>query len=404
MTSSSWRTPAVVLACGCFILIISMGVRSTSGIFLQPMTLTRGWSRETFSLAIALQNLIWGLGGSFFGAIADKYGAGRTLVICAILYALGLAWTAHASSAVDLSLSAGVITGLGISGTTFGVVLAVMARAVKPEQRSFALGLGSAAGSVGQFLMLPIAQGLIDGVGWQMALVVHAIFAAWIVPLASGLAGKNPSTSGAQSIGDALVEAGRDRSFHLLFWGYFVCGFQVVFIALHLPPYLVDKGLPASTGVAALALVGLFNVIGSFASGWLGGRYMKKYLLSWIYLLRSIVIALFLAAPLRPWSVYIFSAAMGLLWLSTVPLTNGLVGFRYGVRYLAMLGGIVFLGHQLGSFLGAWLGGKIFDMTGSYDIAWGLMIAAGVYAAIVHLPIREAPIRDAMDKHARAAA
>ena len=403
MTSSSWRTPAVVLACGGLILIISMGVRSTSGIFLQPMTMAHGWSRETFSLAIALQNLLWGLGGSFFGAAADRYGAGRTLVISAILYALGLTWMAHASTAVELSLSAGVITGLGISGTGFGVVLAVIARAVKPEQRSLALGLGSAAGSVGQFLMLPIAQGLIDGVGWQTALVVHALFAAAIVPLAAGLAGKNVATAGAQSIGAALVEAGRDRSFHLLFWGYFVCGFQVVFIALHLPPYLVDKGLPASTGVAALALVGFFNILGSFLSGWLGGRYTKKYLLSWIYLLRSVVIAIFLAAPLTQWSVYLFSAAMGILWLSTVPLTNGLVGFRYGVRYMAMLGGIVFLGHQLGSFLGAWLGGLIFDMTGKYDIAWGLMIAAGVYAAIVHLPIREAPIREA-ERHARAAA
>jgi MFS family permease len=272
-------------------------------------------------------------------------------------------------------------------------VLAVMARAVSAEKRSLALGLGSAAGSMGQFLMLPIGQGLIDGVGWQTALVAHALIAALIVPLAAGLAGRNAAPAqGAQSLGQAIGEAGRDRSFHLLFWGYFVCGFQVVFIALHLPPYVVDKGLPANVGVTALALVGLFNVFGSFASGWLGGRYTKKYLLSGIYAARSVVIGLFLLAPLSAMSVYVFAAAIGVLWLSTVPLTNGLVGFRYGVKFMATLTGIVFLGHQVGSFFGAWLGGKIFDVTGSYDYAWALMIIAGVWAALVHLPIREAPL------------
>jgi len=392
MTDHSWRTPTVVLACGCLVLVLAMGVRSTSGIFLQPMTMANGWTRATFSLAIALQNLVWGLGAPFFGAWADKYGAGRTLVACAILYALGLVWMAYAPTALELALSAGVLVGLGISGTTFGVVLAVMARAVSAEKRSLALGLGGAAGSMGQFLMLPIGQGLIDGVGWQTALVIHALIAALIVPLAAGVAGKNPVVHGAQSVGDAVREAGRDKSFHLLFWGYFVCGFQVVFIALHLPPYVVDKGLPAKVGVAALALVGLFNIVGSFASGWLGGRFTKKYLLALIYAARSVVIGLFLLAPLSATSVYVFAAAIGLLWLSTVPLTNGLVGYRYGVKYMATLSGIVFLGHQIGSFFGAWLGGKIFDMTGSYDAAWGLMVVAGVWAAFVHLPIREAPI------------
>lgn len=387
------RTPAVVLAAGCLVLVIAMGVRSTSGIFLQPMTMANGWSRETYSLAIALQNLVWGLGAPFVGAWADKYGAGRTVAVCAILYALGLAWMAYAPTALGLSLSAGVLVGLGISGTTFGVVLAVMARAVSAEKRSLALGLGSAAGSMGQFLMLPIGQGLIDGMGWQTALVMHALIAALIVPLAAGLAGRNTAPAhGAQSLGQAIGEAGRDRSFHLLFWGYFVCGFQVVFIALHLPPYVVDKGLPANVGVTALALVGLFNVVGSFASGWLGGRYAKKYLLSGIYAARSIVIGVFLLVPISATSVYVFAAAMGLLWLSTVPLTNGLVGFRYGVKFMATLSGIVFLGHQIGSFFGAWLGGRIFDVTGSYDLAWTLMIVAGVWAALVHLPIREAPI------------
>ncbi len=392
--NNAWRTPAVVLAAGSLILVISMGVRATSGIFLQPMTLAQGWSREAYSFAIAIQNLAWGIGSPFFGAIADKYGAGRTVAVAAVLYALGLAWMAYAPDVLQLSLSAGVITGLGISGTSVGIILAVMARAVAPEKRSLALGVGSAASSLGQFLMLPIGQGLIDSVGWQMALVFHAVFAALIVPLAAGVAGKaaGAAIQGAQSLGAALREAARDGSFHLLFWGYFVCGFQVVFIALHLPPYVVDKGLAANVGVIALALVGLFNIVGSFGAGWLGGRFPKKYLLSFIYAARSAVIVLFLLAPLTPLSVYLFAAAMGLLWLSTVPLTNGLVGFRYGVKYMAMLSGIVFLGHQIGSFLGAWLGGVIFDRTGSYDVAWGLMIAAGVYAAIVHLPIREAPI------------
>jgi len=394
MNKNTWRTPAVVLAAGCIILVVSMGVRSTSGIFLQPMTMAHGWSREAYSLAIAIQNLAWGLGSPFFGAFADRYGAGRTVAIAAVLYVLGLAWMAYAPDVLQLSLSAGIVTGLGISGTSVGIILAVMARTVPPEKRSVALGLGSAASSLGQFLMLPIGQGLIDSVGWQTALLFHAGFAAFIVPLAVGVAGKSSGAmiQGAHSLGGALREATRDKSFHLLFWGYFVCGFQVVFIALHLPPYVVDKGLSAKVGVTALALVGLFNIVGSFGAGWLGARFPKKYLLSFIYAARSAVIALFLLVPLSPISVYVFAAAMGLLWLSTVPLTNGLVGFRYGVKYMAMLSGIVFLGHQIGSFLGAWLGGVIFDRTGSYDIAWGLMIAAGVYAAAVHLPIREAPI------------
>jgi MFS family permease len=394
MSKNTWRTPSVVLAVGCMILVISMGVRSTSGIFLQPMTMANGWSREAYSLAIAIQNLAWGLGAPFFGAFADKYGAGRTVAIAAVLYVIGLAWMAYSPDVLQLSLSAGIITGLGISGTSVGIILAVMARSVPPEKRSVALGLGSAASSLGQFLMLPIGQGLIDSFGWQEALLFHAAFAALIVPLAMGVAGKakGAAIQGAQSLGAALREATRDKSFHLLFWGYFVCGFQVVFIALHLPPYVVDKGLSAKVGVTALALVGLFNIVGSFGAGWLGARFPKKYLLSFIYAARSVVIALFLLAPLSPLSVYVFAAVMGLLWLSTVPLTNGLVGVRYGVKFMAMLSGIVFLGHQIGSFLGAWLGGVIFDRTGSYDVAWGLMIAAGVYAAIVHLPIREAPI------------
>ena len=397
MTSSpsaagNWRTPAVILACGCAILVISMGLRATPGIFLKPMTQDNGWSREVFSFAIALQNLLWGLFSPVFGMLADRHGAGRTVVTGAVLYVLGLVWMAHSQTAADLTLSAGFVVALGISGTATGVVMSVMARAVGPEKRSLALGLGGAFASMGQFIMLPLGQFWMDAWDWHVSLLLHAALATLIVPLAAGLAGKAVDTGPPQTVSSALSQAGRDRSFHLLFWGYFVCGFQVIFIAVHFPSFLVDKGFPAHLGMHAIALVGLFNIFGSFLAGWLGGRYTKKYLLSGIYLLRSIIITVFLLLPITTGSVYVFSALMGFLWLSTVPLTNGLVGYRYGLRYMAMLSGLVFLGHQIGAFLGVWLGGMIFDRTGSYDIAWNIAIALGVFAALVHLPIREAPL------------
>ncbi len=400
MTSSSptssalgnWRTPAIILACGCAVLVISMGLRATPGIFLKPMTQANGWSREVFSFAIALQNLMWGLASPFFGAVADRYGAGRTVVTGAVLYVLGLAWMAFSQTAADLTLSAGIVVALGISGTATGVVMSVMARAVGPQKRSLALGLGGAFASMGQFVMLPLAQAWIDAWDWHVSLLLHAAMAALIVPLAAGLAGKAVDTGPQRSMSEALAEAGRDRTFHLLFWGYFVCGFQVVFIAVHFPSFLMDKGFPAHLGVHAIALVGLFNIFGSFLAGWLGGRYSKKYLLSGIYLSRSIVITVFLLLPITTVSVYVFSACIGFLWLSTVPLTNGLVAHRYGLRYMAMLSGMVFLGHQIGAFLGVWLGGLIYDGTGAYDMAWNIAIALGIFAALVHLPIREAPL------------
>ena len=391
-TRSGWRTPAIVLACGCAIVLISMGLRATSGIFLKPMTMDTGWSREAFSIAIALQNLLWGLTGPFFGAIADRYGAGRTLVAGAFLYAAGLVWMAHAQTTAELTLSAGVVIGLGIAGTAIGLVMSVIARSVPPEKRSMSLGLIGAFASMGQFVMLPLAQWWIDAWDWHVALVLHAVVAALIVPLAAGLVGKPTHTGPQQTVSAALAEVARDKSFHLLFWGYFVCGFQVVFIAVHFPSFLMDKGLPANLGMQAIALVGLFNILGSFLAGWLGGRYAKKYLLSAIYISRSVLISVFLLLPITPFSVYVFSAIIGVLWLSTVPLTNGLVGHRYGLRYMAMLTGIVFFGHQIGAFLGVWLGGVIFDRTGSYDMAWAISIALGVFAALVHLPIREAPL------------
>ena len=395
MSRSSWRTPAVIIACGSLILILTSGLRSNSGLFLQPMTMANGWSRETFSLAIGLQNVFWGIGGPFFGAACDKFGAGRTLTIGAILMALGHYGMAHAITGTELIGTAGALIGFGISGSGLAIVLSVFARQVDTKYRSLVLGIGSAAGSMGQFIMLPLGQALIDSYGWQQALTLEALMVMLIIPLSFALAGKprqRPGVQTEESITQAIRAALSDRSFVLLFCGYFTCGFQAVFIGLHLPSYLVDQGLPASLGAAAIATVGLFNVIGSLASGWLGGRYSKKYLLAGVYSCRSLVTMAFILLPLSTFSVYLFSASIGIFWLSTVPLTQGLVGQRYGLRYMSTLVGIIFLGHQAGSFLGAWLGGVIFDATGSYDIAWWLIIASGFYAALMHLPIRETPL------------
>jgi MFS family permease len=383
-----------VLLFGCAILVISTGVRSSFGLFLPEMTQARGWSRETFSFAIALQNLMWGLGGSFLGAMADKYGSMRTLLLGAVLYVVGFLGMAYAETGATLSLSAGIVMGIAIGGTSFGIILATLGRIVPAEQRSFAFGIGVAAGSFGQFLFLPLAGKLIAALGWQQALLVHAAIVASILLLALGVRGEHVAAAhaGQVRLRDALRGALGDRNFHLLFWGYFVCGLQVVFIALHLPAYLIDKGMSANVGATAVALIGLFNVAGSFAAGVLGQRLSRKWLLAAIYIARSAVIGLFLMVPLGPWSVYLFSAAIGLLWLSTVPLTNALVGQRWGVQYLGLLGGVVFFGHQIGSFLGAWLGGRFFDTFGNYDYAWAMVIAFGLFAALVHAPIDQRPI------------
>ena len=383
-----------VLLFGCAILVISTGARSSFGLFLPEMTQARGWSRETFSFAIALQNLMWGLGGSFLGAMADKYGSMRTLLLGAVLYVVGFLGMAYAETGATLSLSAGIVMGIAIGGTSFGIILATLGRIVPAEQRSFAFGIGVAAGSFGQFLFLPLAGKLIAALGWQQALLVHAAIVAAILLLAIGVRGEHVAAAhaGQMRLRDALRGALGDRNFHLLFWGYFVCGLQVVFIALHLPAYLIDKGMSANVGATAVALIGLFNVAGSFAAGVLGQRLSRKWLLAAIYIARSAVIGLFLMVPLGPWSVYLFSAAIGLLWLSTVPLTNALVGQRWGVQYLGLLGGVVFFGHQIGSFLGAWLGGRFFDTFGNYDYAWAMVIAFGLFAALVHAPIDQRPI------------
>lgn len=383
-----------VLLFGCAILVISTGARSSFGLFLPEMTQARGWSRETFSLAIALQNLVWGISGSFLGAMADKYGAMRTLLLGAVLYVLGFLGMAWADSGLALTLSAGLVMGVAIGGTSFGIVLATLGRMVPAEKRSLAFGVGVAAGSFGQFLFLPLAGVLIAGIGWQAALLVHAAIVAAILLFALGLRGDGAAAArgGAVRLGDALRGALGDRSFHLLFWGYFVCGLQIVFIALHLPAYLIDKGMSANVGATAVALIGLFNVAGAFLSGVLGQKLSRKWLLAAIYVLRSVVIGLFLLVPLSTASVYVFSAAIGFLWLSTVPLTNALVGQRWGVQYLGLLGGVVFFGHQIGSFLGAWLGGRFYDTFGNYDYAWAMVIAFGLFAALVHAPIEQQPL------------
>lgn len=383
------RRPGAVLAFGALILTLSMGVRHSGGLFLQPMTVDQGWSRELFSFAIALQNLIWGLFQPFAGAFADRFGAGRTLVGGSLLYVLGLVIMAHADTAFGLNVGAGLLVGMGLAGTTFSVVLGVVGRMAPPEKRSLALGIASAGGSFGQFAVLPVGQGLIVSVGWQDALLWLAAVIALIVPLAIAVTGRGGTHHGSQSMGEALHEAMRTKSFHYLFWSFFVCGFQTAFIMLHLPAFVVDSGLSANVGMTAVALIGLFNVAGSFLSGWLGGLYSKKRLLAAIYGLRVVAILLILLFPLSTTTLYLFAATMGLLWLGTVPLTNGLVAHIFGLKFVGTLYGIVFLGHQIGGFLGAWLGGRIFDLSGSYDEAWWLAIGLSVVAALISMPIRE---------------
>ncbi len=381
-----------VLLCGAAIVTLSMGIRHGFGLWLQPITITRGWSRETFAFAIAVQNLAWGIAGPLTGALADRWGAFRVLIGGTLLYAGGLVVMGMATSGLGFLGGAGLLIGVAQSGTTYAVVYGVIGRNVAPEKWSWAMGVAAAAGSFGQFLMVPIEGGLISALGWQEALFILACLTLAILPLSFGL--REPARAvvpGApvQSMGAALREAIGDKSFRLLTAGYFVCGFQVVFIGVHMPSYLKDKGLTPGVATTALALIGLFNVFGTYIAGSLGGRMPKKYLLSGNYALRSVVIVAFLAAPLSPLSVYVFASAMGFLWLSTVPLTNGLVAEIFGVRYLSMLGGLVFLSHQIGSFLGAWLGGRLYDMTGSYDVVWWIAVALGIFAALINLPIRE---------------
>ena len=374
---------------GCLILVISFGARASFGLFLPEMTVARDWSRELFSFSYAIQNLVWGLAGPFLGAYADKFGARRVLLAGGLLYMLGIVGMAYAESGTMLVLTSGLMLGVAVGATAFGIIFSVLGKIIPEDKRSLAFGVGTASGSLGQFLFLPLSGILIDSIGWHSALLVLAALAALIMLLAIGVGGHRQSQASSSdiSLGQALSTAMRDRSFHLLFWGYFVCGLQVVFIGLHLPVYLQDQGLSANVGATAVALIGLFNIVGSISSGYLAQRVSKKKLLTTLYVLRSLVMIAFLLLPLSVVSVYLFAGAMGLLWLSTVAPTTALVGQMYGVKYLGMLGGIIFFGHQIGSFLGAWLGGRIFDMTGSYDMAWLMVILFGAFAALMHMPI-----------------
>ncbi|MET0346254.1 MAG: MFS transporter [Casimicrobiaceae bacterium] len=377
------------------ILSLGMGIRAGFGLFLQPISSDLGWGRETFALALAVQNLVWGATQPFVGMASDRFGAARVVIAGAVLYALGLVTMALSNTPLLFVLTAGVLIGVGLSGVTFSVVSGVIGRRFPPEKRSMALGISAAAGSFGQFAMLPFTQGLLTYVGWFGALLALAAMGLLMAPLAAALVERGHTQVHAfqQSARQAMSEALGHRGYMLLTIGFFVCGFQVVFIGVHLPAYLADRGMPAHVAVTALALIGLFNVIGTYLAGWLGGRMPKRYILSFIYFARAVAIALFVFLPLSVVSVYAFACVIGALWLSTVPPTNGIVAQIFGVRYLAMLSGFTFFSHQIGSFLGAWLGGKLYDTTGSYDMVWYLSIALGIVAGLINLPIDEREIQ-----------
>ena len=398
-----WRTPLVIIICGCLISVIAFGPRSALGFFLTPMSQANHWGRDVFAFALAIQNLLWGVGQPIAGGIADRYGAPRVLIAGSILYALGLYLMATAASPVTLTASAGVLIGFGLSGCSFTIVVGSFGKLMPPEWRSAAFGFGTAAGSFGQFLYSPVAVALNGVVGWQMTLLIFAGVMALIIPLSLALATpRAPAAAQAaptapQSLRHALAEAFGHRSYVLLVLGFFTCGFQLAFITVHLPAYLLDRGLSAQVGGWTLAVIGLFNIIGSITSGYLGSRMSKRYLLSVIYLLRALAIVFLIALPASAVTTLIFGAMMGLLWLSTVPPTSGLVALMFGTRWLAMLFGFAFLSHQVGGFLGVWLGGLVFDHFGTYDPVWWLAIAFGVASAVINLPIVEKPVERAVE-------
>jgi MFS family permease len=388
-----WRQPTVIVAAGCLIAIVTFGVRTSFGLFTDPLSDARGWDRETFALAIAFQNLLWGIGQPVAGAIADRYGAGRVLAGGGLLYVLGVLLMSQSTSGAALTLTGGVLVGLGVAGGSFTIVIAAFARLVRPDRRSWAMGLATAAGSMGQFLFAPLGQSFIDAYGPVTALVLLSCFLLLVPILAASLTGKGDEAEDPDderlSVPQALRAAFAHPSYVLLTSGFFVCGFHIAFIATHLPPYLTDQGLSKGLAAWALSLIGLFNVIGAYTSGILGGIHPRRLLLSGIYLGRAVAFVTFLVLPVTAGSVLLFSALIGLLWLSTVPLTSGLIALMFGTRHIGMLFGMVFLSHQIGAFVGALLGGSVYESTGSYDTMWVLCIALGVAAAIVHLPIRE---------------
>ncbi len=393
----AWRTPVFILICGCLIGLLGFGPRSGLGFFLAPMSQANGWGRDVFSLALAIQMLLWGAAQPFAGAVADRYGPVSVLSVGAVLYALGLAGMAYASTPGLLHLTAGVVIGFGLAGSSFTVVIGAFGRLMPPAWRSFAFGAGTAAGSFGQFLFSPLAIALIDRFGWQHTLVIFGACVLLIMPLSLALATPREAapTAGAarqQSVTQALAEAFGHRSYVLLVLGFFTCGFQIFFVAVHLPAYLIDRGLPAEVGGWALAVIGLFNIIGAIAAGLLSSAMPKRYLLASIYFGRSLAILIYIMLPPSAFATIVFAAVLGVMWLSTVPPTSGLVAVMFGTRWLTMLFGLAFFSHQVGGFLGVWLGGVLFERTGSYDVVWWLAILLGLLSAIVNLPIVEKPV------------
>ena len=396
-TPTARRVPWLIIICGCIIAALTFGPRSAMGFFQLPMLAEKGWDRTTFGLAMAIQNLFWGLSLPFFGAIADRFGTWRVLSLGGVIYAVGLYLMATADTPTMLHIGGGVLVGMGIAAGSFSIVLAAFARHTPPEKRSIIFGIGTAAGSAGMFLFAPISQGLITNYGWSDSLMIMAVMMLAVPLLAIPLSGSSHAAAAAQkaaqqSIGEAMREAFAHRSYLLLTSGFFVCGFQVAFITAHFPAYIGDLGIEPRYAVIALALIGFFNIIGSLAAGVIGQKYSKPKFLVWIYLARSIAVTAFLLLPQTPASVIVFAIVMGLLWLSTVPPTNGLVAIMFGTRHLGMLGGIVFLSHQVGSFLGVWLGGYLYDRFGTYDPVWWLGVALGIFAAVVNWPIKEQPV------------
>jgi MFS family permease len=394
---AAWRTPAVLIACGCVIAVISFGPRSSLGFFLTPLSSSHGWGRDVFGLALAIQNLLWGLGQPFAGAIADKYGAPRVLSVGAILYALGIYLMAQSNTPGMLYISAGVLIGFGLSGCAMPAIIGALGKLVPESWRTLAFGAGTAAGSFGQFLYSPLAVNLMDVYGWQNTLLIFSLLLLLIVPLSLTLAaprGAAPRASAApsQSVKQALTEAFAHRSYVLLVLGFFTCGFQLAFVTVHLPSYLVDRGLSTQVGGWTLAIIGLFNIIGSLGSGYLANIMPKRYILSAIYFGRALAVIAFISLPASPAATLIFGAVTGLLWLSTVPPTSGLVALMFGTRWLTMLFGFAFFSHQVGGFLGVWLGGLLFEATGSYNIVWWLSVFFGVASAVINLPIVEKPV------------
>ncbi len=399
------RTPSLsmlqVLIFGSLMVTLSMGIRHGFGLFNMPITSTNGWGRETFALAIALQNLIWGFAQPVAGALADRYGPFKIMILGGFLYAIGLIGMALTNDPLLFHLAGGLSIGIGLAATTYSVVYGIIGRNVSPQKRVWAMGITAAAGSFGQFLMMPLEQGLISNFGANEALIYLGLMASLMIPIAFFLreTGFQPNQAGDQTISEALREAICNRNFRFLMMGYFVCGFQVIFMSVHLAPYLKDMSAThpgingATVATTALALIGLFNVIGTYYAGVLGERFPKRFLLSGIYFTRSLAIALFLLLPLSSISTYMFAAVMGVLWLSTIPLTNAIVAQIFGVKYLTMLSGVVFFSHQLGSFCGAYFGGYLYDLTGSYQIVWGIAMALGVFAGLINLPICEEPLQ-----------